>query len=101
MRSTFRACDRAGRPPPRRRRRDRYRRELEAVYGAEGPARFGLTLERLLAGLDALGVERKIALEVVFSVALDSTPPLRRNIYRYLCEPLNPLEPPRVTRRRW
>jgi len=74
--------------------RDRYRRELDAVYGAEGPARFGLSLERLLAGLDALGVERKIALEVVISVALDSTPPLRRNVYRYLCRPLNPMEPP-------
>ncbi|MGO8918024.1 MAG: hypothetical protein ACLQJR_19140 [Stellaceae bacterium] len=74
--------------------RDRYRRELDAVYGAEGPARFGLSLERLLAGLDALGVERKSALEVVISVALDSTPPLRRNIYRFLCQPLNPLDPP-------
>jgi hypothetical protein len=73
--------------------RDRYRRELDAVYGAEGPARFGLSLERLLAGLDALGVERETALKVVILVALDSTPPLRRNIYRYLCEPLNPLDP--------
>jgi hypothetical protein len=74
--------------------RDRYRRDLDAVYGAEGPARLGLSLERLLAGLDALGVERGVALDVVISVALDSTPPLRRNIYRYLCEPLNPLNPP-------
>ncbi len=74
--------------------RDRYRRELDAVYGAEGPARFGLSLERLLAGLDTLGVERKIAFDVVISVALDSTPPLRRSIYRFLCQPLNPLNPP-------
>jgi hypothetical protein len=74
--------------------RDRYRRELDAVYGAEGPARVGLSLERLLAGLDALGVERKVAFEVVISVALDSTPPLRRNIYRFLCQPLNPINPP-------
>ena len=74
--------------------RDRYRRDLEAVYGAEGPARLGLSLERLLAGLDALGVMRKIAFEVVISVALDSTPPLRRSIYRFLCQPLNPLSPP-------
>lgn len=74
--------------------RDRYRRELDYVYGAEGPARFGLSLERLLAGLDALGVEREIALKVVISVALDSTPPLRRSIYRFLCQPLNPLDPP-------
>ena len=76
--------------------RDRYRRELNYVYGAEGPARLGLSLERLLAGLDALGVERRIALEVVIAVALDSTPPQRRDIYRYLCQPLNPLDPPQA-----
>ena len=38
--------------------RDRQSREIEAVYGAEGTARIGLTLERLLAGLDTLGVDR-------------------------------------------
>jgi hypothetical protein len=74
--------------------RDRYRRELDAVYGAEGPARVGLSLERLISGLDTLGVERKAALEIAISVALDSTPPLRRGIYRLLCQPLNPLNPP-------
>jgi hypothetical protein len=74
--------------------RDRYRRDLDAVYGAEGPARLGLSLERLLAGLSALGVARQTALEVVISVAVDSTPPLRRNIYRYLCRPRSPLDPP-------
>jgi hypothetical protein len=74
--------------------RDRYRRELDAVYGAEGPGRIGLSLERLLAGLDALGVEREVAFDVVISVALDSTPPLRRNIYQFLCRPLAPLVPP-------
>jgi hypothetical protein len=77
--------------------RDRYRRELDAIYGAEGPARLGLSLERLLAGLDVLGVERKTALDVVISVAIDSTPPLRRSIYRFLCGPLNPLNPPPPT----
>ena len=41
--------------------RDRGTRELEAVYGAEGAARIGLALERLLVGLDALGVEREHA----------------------------------------
>jgi hypothetical protein len=64
--------------------RDRYTRELEAVYGAEGTARVGLTLERLLAGLDTLGVDRQTALDVVESVALDSVPPIRRNAYEYL-----------------
>jgi hypothetical protein len=68
--------------------RDRNTREIEAVYGAEGTARLGLTLERLLAGLDTLGVERYMALGVVKSVAMDSVPPLRRRAYEYL-QPLN------------
>ena len=55
--------------------RDRVSREIEAIYGAEGTARVGLMIERLLAGLDVLGVERETALEVVKSVALDSVPP--------------------------
>ena len=55
--------------------RDRQSREIEAVYGAEGTARIGLTLERLLAGLDTLGVDRKTAMKVVEAVALDSVPP--------------------------
>ena len=64
--------------------RDRQSREIEAVYGAEGTARLGLTLERLLAGLDTLGVDRATALDVVESVALDSVPPIRRQAYEYL-----------------
>ena len=62
--------------------RDRRTREVEAIYGAEGTARIGLALERLLAGLDTLGVERETAMEVVLSVALDSAPPLRRAAYK-------------------
>ena len=61
--------------------RDRRTRELDAVYGAEGGARIGLALERLLAGLDVLGVERGRALEVVESVALNSVPPQRRQAF--------------------
>jgi hypothetical protein len=61
--------------------RDRYHRDIEAIYGAEGTARIGLALERLLAGLDTLGMDRKAALKVVVSVALDSVPPLRRKAY--------------------
>jgi hypothetical protein len=57
--------------------RDHRTREMEAVLGAEGVARIGLTLERLLAGLDTLGVERAQALRVVESIAMDSVPPLR------------------------
>jgi IclR helix-turn-helix domain len=64
--------------------RDRHTREVEAVYGAEGTARLGLQLERLLAGLDVLGVERKAALAVVQRIAMDSVPPLRRAAYQLL-----------------
>ena len=64
--------------------RDRHSRELELVHGAEGTARIGLALERLLAGLDTLGVDRGTALAVVEMVAMDSVPPLRRNAYECL-----------------
>ena len=59
-------------------------REIEAVYGAEGTARLGLTLERLLAGLDTLGLERATALDVVEGIAMDSVPPTRRQAYEFL-----------------
>jgi hypothetical protein len=65
--------------------RDRVKREIEAIPGAEGPGRMALCLERLLAGLGALGLERKRAFAVVKSVAMDSVPPLRRQTYEYLC----------------
>jgi hypothetical protein len=58
--------------------RDRRTRELDMILGAEGTARIGLCLARLLAGLDILGVPRETAMEVVLSVALDSVPPQRR-----------------------
>jgi len=64
--------------------RDRHSRELQQVYGAEGTARIGLTLERLLAGLDTLGVSRSVALDVMAAVALDSVPPQRRRAYEFL-----------------
>jgi DNA-binding transcriptional ArsR family regulator len=64
--------------------RHRYTTEIEVVHGAEGTARLGLSLERLLAGLDTLGVDRDVALNVVATVAMDSTPPIRRRAYEYL-----------------
>ena len=64
--------------------RHRYTTEIEVVHGAEGTARLGLSLERLLAGLDTLGVDRDMALKVVETVAMDSTPPIRRRAYEYL-----------------
>jgi hypothetical protein len=64
--------------------RDRYSRELDAVYGAEGPGRLGLGLERLLAGLDVIGIDREVALQIIEKVALDSVPPIRRRVYEEL-----------------
>jgi hypothetical protein len=66
--------------------RDRRTNEIEAVDGAEGTARVGLALERLLAGLDTLGVERATAMDVVLAVAMDSVPPQRRAAYECVCK---------------
>ena len=68
--------------------RDRYKRDIQSFHGAEGPARIGLALERLLAGLDTLGVDRAIALDVIEAVAMDSVSPIRRSAYEYLCQPV-------------
>jgi hypothetical protein len=64
--------------------RDRFTRELEDIYGAEGTGRLGLTLERLLAGLDSLGIARATAFAVIRRVAFDSVPPNRLRIYKHL-----------------
>jgi hypothetical protein len=64
--------------------RDYRSREIEQILGAEGTARIGLALERLLAGLETLGMDRTAALAVVKDIALDSVPPLRRRAYDYV-----------------
>jgi hypothetical protein len=69
--------------------RDYRSRDIEAIYQAEGTARIGLALERLLAGLDTLGVDRQKALRIVTEVALDSVPPLRRRAYECVCKDRN------------
>jgi hypothetical protein len=61
--------------------RDYRTRELDDLAGVEGTGRIGLTLERLLAGLDSLGVERSLAREVVRSITFDSVPPNRLRVY--------------------
>jgi hypothetical protein len=64
--------------------RDRRTRELEQIYGAEGPGRLALSLERLLGGLDSLGLEREVAFDVAQRVAMSSTPPVRRKAWEAL-----------------
>jgi hypothetical protein len=65
-------------------KRDYRTRELEDIYGAEGTARFGKALERVLSGLDCLGVKRSKARRVIRTIAFDSAPPNRLSVYRYL-----------------
>ncbi|MDP9177793.1 MAG: ArsR family transcriptional regulator [Gemmatimonadota bacterium] len=64
--------------------RERNSREIESIHGAEGPARLVLALERLVAGLDSLGCERRLAFDVVGRVAMDSVPPLRWRALQWL-----------------
>jgi hypothetical protein len=65
-------------------KRDYRTRELEDIYGAEGTARLGKALERVLSGLDCLGVKRSKARRVVRTIAFDSVPSNRLSVYRYL-----------------
>jgi hypothetical protein len=65
-------------------KRDYRTRELEDIYGAEGTARFGKALERVLSGLDCLGVKRSKARKVIRTIAFDSVPPNRLSAYRHL-----------------
>jgi hypothetical protein len=66
--------------------RDRVTREIEAIHEPEGEARIGLCLERLLAGLMVLGLERHVAMTIVERVAFDSTVPTRLNAFRLVAK---------------
>jgi hypothetical protein len=66
--------------------RDGYSREIELVPTAEAPTRLIVVLSRLLAGLDAIGLDRRASWPVVRKVALDSIPELRRRILTALNE---------------
>jgi DNA-binding transcriptional ArsR family regulator len=58
--------------------RDGVTREIELVPEPEAPARLVIVLDRLLAGLLALGADEDTAWHVVEAAALDSIPALRR-----------------------
>ena len=57
--------------------RDSYSREVELIPDPEAPTRLIIMLERLLAGLDSIGVNRDDAWRVVSQVAVDCIPALR------------------------
>jgi hypothetical protein len=65
--------------------RDSYSsREIELVPDAEAPTRLAVVLERLLAGLNVLGLPRPDAWRIVTRIALDSMPALRHAVIREL-----------------
>ncbi len=74
--------------------RDGYSREVELIPEPEAPTRLVIVLDRLLAGLDAIGVERQAAWHVVTKAALDSIPAIRRSILEALLGLDEPTETP-------
>lgn len=64
--------------------RDGYTRDIELVPGSEAPTRMIIMLDRLLAGLDAIGCDRTTALAHVRKIAFDSVPALRVAVLRAL-----------------
>ncbi len=57
-----------------------YQGEIELVMDAEAPGRVVKALERLWAGLDAIGVDSVTGWKVIARVGLDSIPKLRRAV---------------------
>jgi energy-coupling factor transporter ATP-binding protein EcfA2 len=76
--------------------RDGYSREIELIPEAEAPARLVIALERFLAGLDSIGVERDQAWHVVTKAALDSIPAVRRAVIEQLVASRDPLPTPEL-----
>src|SRR5262249_28757556 len=66
--------------------RDGYTHEITNIHQPEGPGRLGLMLERLLVGLDAMGLERRQAMELAKTIKRDSCPPLRVKAFNLLKE---------------
>jgi hypothetical protein len=66
--------------------RDSHSREIDAVPQAELPARVVKQLERLLAGLDVIGLDRETALRTIAKVALDNMPAIRAHVLATLYE---------------
>jgi hypothetical protein len=58
----------------------RQSREIDGTPQPEAPARIVKQFERLLAGLDVIGLDRVTALRTITRVALDNIPPMRREV---------------------
>ncbi len=75
--------------------RDGYTREIELIPEPEAPTRLIVVLERLLAGLDAIGTGREQAWSVIVKAAVDSVPALRWAIIQQLAD-AGPTETSRI-----
>jgi hypothetical protein len=64
--------------------RDGRTREIELIPDAEAPGRLALTLARLWAGLQCIGVAHDAAWTLLVKVAMDCMPDLRRQVFMYL-----------------
>jgi hypothetical protein len=64
--------------------REGYSRDIEVVHEPEAPARLIIVLERLLAGLDAVGLDRLGARSLTMKAGMDSIPGLRRAVLELL-----------------
>ncbi len=65
-------------------------RHIELVPNAEGPARMTRTLAQLLAGMRVVGIAPKRQRVLLRKVALDSIPPVRRNMLDHLISKTQP-----------
>jgi hypothetical protein len=79
--------------------RDGYSREVELIPDAEVPTRLALQLERLYAGMIAIGVAPATASETLRKVALDCLPQIRRRTLELLASVQEPLGTEKVAER--
>jgi hypothetical protein len=66
-----------------------YSREITQVFEPEAPARLVRSGAQLLAGLDAIGVDSRRALQLVTKVLKDCIPPVRRSVLDYLTQTIH------------
>jgi hypothetical protein len=76
--------------------RDGYTRDIELIPEAEAPTRLIVVLGRLLAGLDAIGVDRDQGWQIITKASLDSIPATRRAVMDTLIDADEPMETPKL-----
>ena len=72
--------------------RDGYRREVELIPGAEVPTRLVIVLAKLYRAAQVIGVSEAAARAMVYKVAFDSMPQLRRRVLELLLDHPNGMQ---------